>query len=864
MKKIKSYLIFLALVLLTSTVGLVSAQNIEPAENEAYQPEVIIAALADDSNDYYHTFIDFISGAGTISNPQRSLGSTLAGILNIGIMAFIILILSYRGLMFVLHTATTGVWGGQKISVFWGTLSISIALSMTVPVSGYSPAQYAIIALSKAGASLANVMASAGANWIDREGGVTPTDIRYTDPVVFSVLQNEMCMHIANRDLFNSESENPTNRDMQVERIQYCRNSTGDIEIGNEQCTGGKSYRIAWDLTTENTDFQQRINNGEYNGFCGSIGLSNPASEQDTGRWIDNFWNFDDAWRSEDSKAIINAKFNGEVLALNEITDRLSTNVLRDGLYAIPDTSTLSEAQGEREWIEQQLRVAYSNLESAYSSAAPEYARTVEELEIQLDEAQERYINLEQDLLTLYSDTPANILRSVASIRQAQSEFELSLSGNAARLVAQYQGVRTASGHESWSDEIERKGFVVLGFYYYSITKLNQRIRSLAKLDISIERPDFTAFSTDWTQEMFETGLPDGLAAISQVPVSGYTAFGNVDTFGGSGYGQLESARSASIPKTSDGSRYSSTIISPQDDFAELFAIGGDTDLMAAILLSIKEIFDGDTNLVLQLALLGEFFAGIGITILVLVGIPAGGALLKLGGLSISSGSGGALASVLGKIGASIVGQLVTLLLSLGSAMLMFGGFLTVWIPLMVPLEFAMGVMGLLIIHLTAIFVIPIWLATFAFATSHDAWEAGHFRQGFVMLLGLIIRGPLMVAVFFVLFGLLQIAGVMVQLFVDVIVGQLSNESPWGTFISVILSPFAMAALAIIAWQLISRIFALTSDLPDKIMTGLNLGQETFGTLNDAKGAQQVLLAFSRGNSQYLNTAQRKPQPPTA
>jgi len=835
-------------------VGLFAQTDTVSSEpEEAYDPSVLLSVMADESTDYYQTFIDAIFGGGTITAPQESLASKLSAILNIGVLIFVGAIALYKGVMWGAHTATSGVWGGQKVSVFWGTLSLSLAVSMSIPIAnGYSPAQYFITKLAKTGGELANVMANAGAVWLDSEGGIASTDVRYTDPMIFQTLIGETCMASANQDLFNSSNPSPTNRDFRVRRTTICKTLDGDLQYDVNSCPSGRAFTVAWDIATSNPQQTMQVEDGAYDGFCGSITLTNTVpNNEDVIAQEGLLARIGSAMTSynQETLDINNRKFDEDVSSLLTMTGAIAS--LADsgsGLFQVPNNSNLSILQGHVDFAKAKLDQAESALASAPPDSLQAAREAVTENRNEYETLLAEFENMAAMLENAYATRSTEIAANAGAIRTIQQQFERSLSSTAASLVSEFQTVRHNETNQTWRDELERKGFVVLGFYYYTMIKINERVRELTRVNADLGDPSYSGYGHNWSGEMGSNNVyQNALASLEHIPAASYDN-GRIS----GGYGELVTVTTANIPRNRNtGVEYGeNSTPDTNSSRRENRRNGGiptpepDMNYLGMALHGLKGIFQGDTDLVIQMSTMGRVIANIGFGIIIAVGLSQLAGALGFGGAG--GLAAGAIKGLFGNILGVVNGWIAGIIVSVAAACLALGAFMAVWIPLIVPLEFAMGVLGLMIIYVTCLMLIPIWLATLAFATTSDAWEGGHYRQGFVMLVGLAVRPALMVMVFFMLFVLLQIAGIIMQLFVDLSIGMLSSNSLGGKIFGFILLLPTIAALAIIAWQMISRIFSLTTDMPDKIMQGLNLGHDNFGTLEDSDRAKGVFVGWNQ------------------
>jgi conjugal transfer/type IV secretion protein DotA/TraY len=805
--------------------------------------EDLLTTLLDESNDLYLTFVDLLFGGGSLLNPEKSIFSEISLWYNLGILFFVTGVVGYKVIMFGAHTALSGVYGDQKISAFWGTLTISLALMASVPMpgSGYSPAQYILKDLHVYGVELANDISMVGAKYLQESGSLNPPDIRNTDPIVFAVLANEMCKAIANRDIFADRKNG------YVAKQMYCQDFDGKVSTVSAGECNGLNFIISWD----HVSFDQKLSANTYNGHCGSINIANENKEGNSqeidysapedsgdrsffGRVSDRVNEFiGDSFSTEKSetyRTIHDRKFRTEIDGLLGLVGRISN---LDFYKEMPNPYSPAAAKAKMDVVDNKLSLL-STYRGISGLKNKELLETREKLRSESDYHYKQYILRSDELRDKIQNTGVAINRSAGDIRQAQGKFENTISSTAARSVAEFQSARSGDSENlDWIDELDKRGFATLGFFHWTIINVNNRVRDLSKISMTVEEQTYRTQTYNYKYLYEKTVLPDMLDAISRIP-SGQK----------NGYGNLKTARESTIARSTDGSETADN----QRDLTSSNMLSMFNGVSERILDYVRKIFHSDQDLILVIHELGEILIGASLGILSLtyfggaaattVAVASKGAAVAFGGIP------GVLLAAL----ASTLGDIAGLLLIACIPALILGIVMMFYIPLMGAILWSMSLLGLVINWLTALFVIPLWIGTLAFASTTDAWESQHYRQGFVMIVGLIMRPPLMAIAFYVSYVLIQIAGILVQLILDVAVGMMGNNPIIGLvgFLPV------TGIVVMVAWRFIARIFSLASDLPDNIMKGLNAGYDTFSTQGDEEGIRATVFAGTKGGAAML------------
>lgn len=436
-------------------------------------------------------------------------------------------------------------------------------------------------------------------------------------------------------------------------------------------------------------------------------------------------------------------------------------------------------------------------------------------------------------------DLPAEALVAVsaivADILRLETQYSEDMRAAAVEFV---QTTRRNNSAPSWSEELNEKGFAVLGTYYFSMLKYQNYVRKALSNYTSYDDPTLhngrTSYAKDFAKEKGViaealAGLADALKQLesSRPPVDSVDAVNSIELSGnnkawGKFVNMLAQATNAAVKWI--------------------------VDLFLKDESNSGESFYKDLVLVLQgvgSVLVTTAEVALAVVIGLYIGMKAAGE--GVGRSVFGWFGGGAAAGAAEGVGDFIRVLIAPLLIYL----LGLGMFLMYWLPAIPVISWVLAFFSYLIIYFSALIIIPMWVGTMAVATG-DTWMTTHQRQGWVLLFGLFARPTIMVMIFYGVYVLMQIAGYLLTWILSFML-----SVNLGGGLSLLFSfLMLMTILTIAGYNLITMVFSILPELPDRIMRGLNAGQETFGEQsNEVKGRGAVIGAGRSGATTFTGAA---------
>lgn len=402
-------------------------------------------------------------------------------------------------------------------------------------------------------------------------------------------------------------------------------------------------------------------------------------------------------------------------------------------------------------------------------------------------------------------ELPDMALKVINGIESLKTAYDQQMNTAAVEFV---KTVQTSEGQKSWSQEIEEKDFAVVGMYYFSQLKYQEFVKSAFQSNTTSSLPELKSGKRDFTKTIEKAGneLSDAIDVIN-------SAFQSVAQTT-SGLGTIEATEYSIKPKFSIDTiaALSNAIIAWMHNgiinvvFQTDDGSGGKRNYDLVI---VMQSFGSWIVSALDVVMLGA------LALYILGYAAADGVNQSVIAWFGGGAAGGAIKGVL-EFSMKFLFPLIIYLIALGF-------FLGYWIPAIPIITWILAYFGWLIIFFSALIIIPMWLATLAIATD-DTWMTTHQRQGWVLIFGLFARPTIMVMTFFGVYVLMEIAGWLFQWFARFVV-----TLGFGGFTGLFGWAFMITIVCIVAYNLVTRVFSLVPEMGDRIMRGLNAGQETFG-----------------------------------
>lgn len=799
MKLLKPFLLALSLAAFAS---IALAADTPPPDN--LEAAAIYEALLQDDANIFQTFLDTIFGGGTTTKQNFSVLGDISKVLNISVLLFVLLLTAYKGLQYGIHTALKGVSGGHQVNPFWAAMVTSISVLMVLPLgNGYSSIQYFTHKVATAGAWVADQAANKGVEWVDDGGAITPKTLGASNEFFYAALRNASCAHYANTKVF--------------------KDTDTHVKLFIGYTPDQKAYVASWEL--ERNDAEGFApDKTAFNNFCGELRVTKKEPISWFQKQLTTIWGKSGAALNGNSdyknkaNELAEAKFTAEAAAIKTLAESLD-KTLGPLVNSAIDASQTYQLAGN----------AKANAELVAGLKAFKDIATISDDDIQKASAEGEAIEATLNtLLSKVSQRPAIINMAVDELQSTRGEFEGKIEEGASKAARDYRTVVGENG-KKWFKEVKERGFAVLGGFYYTISIINERIHEIADFSGTARLPTYSAGDGSYTNLFAREEVRQYSADLNNFfdEHTNYYDNNHITTIDQTGYeftgdGEFTDASSAWRAFGNEFSEGMGVLVHS--------AFSGDRD----ILISMQNLgyYGG--------AIVGPLFLGAGAVEL------AGDAAEAAGALNPKAALLGSLLSKIGATGKYIMG-----------ALFIAFSFLAYYLPAIPMIEWLMALMGYLITYLTALLVLPIWAGFFAFATGDEGWESGHVRQGLVLLAGLLLRPPLMVMIFFGIMVLTKISGIVCGWLVDYMLAIGSTH-----IMGLMGWVFMIVITAVFCYQMLVRLFGLLTDLPDRMMQGLNLGHETFGTQGDEREGRTMIIGSLRGAGTVLQGASKTPKAP--
>ncbi|MDR1657727.1 MAG: DotA/TraY family protein [Deltaproteobacteria bacterium] len=273
----------------------------------------------------------------------------------------------------------------------------------------------------------------------------------------------------------------------------------------------------------------------------------------------------------------------------------------------------------------------------------------------------------------------------------------------------------------------------------------------------------------------------------------------------------------------------------------------------------IENLESGDPIMVL--ASLGRYLVA---TSEMVIGLKiASNAAVKGTGQSSSSLLGNIMSTFTGSLSSFAAGAAVGTVEAIGPYILIlslllisYGFFLAYFLPAMPFLIYLAGVITWVITVVEALAAAPLWVAAHALPEG-DGLAGNGGRQGYLLMLGVLLRPPLMVFGFLTAMALMTGTGRVVGYIFAVFGFDRLGESFLGLSGFMAFSIILGLAVVAAAWKL----FGLISHLPERVMAWIGTHAQHFSEVEDVRRNQGEYAQAGGLSSRMLNPATSTPTP---
>lgn len=751
--KARNKISILAIVALLLICDTISAQTIAEPNSEfssgssvTVDTSVKMISASTTINEYT-TIADGIfeymfAGIETVTSGDTLLG-TLSFYVNTLALTMAGLLIGYSGFSYIWQTASKGVPGGESIGGGASIIKAALAVSMLAPIigSGYSPAQLSVIHAAKFGVSVADDLSMAGAKFFDQGGTISP------DSQLLGV-------HDSFRQIVEASACHATIRLSGAgNKLRGIDREHSTFSVSKE--SSGILLQWGWDDYIDNTfGFMDESEPAA----CGSLVISLPDE-------LDNIVVSNDelVLNSSDHRArAFFAQVNGQYTAVIEASlavDKLFSEALRDLEYVTIASHHRMAGELPLQKIEQLYKIA-------------------EDKEQQLD-----FDDISRDLLNIADKYALALKASVSDAALALSEEESSV----------------------WLQELEDKGFIATGLFYFQTLKANQLNHELTKNRVVPSEYSMLARSNDASS--FNTYL---VATYKSEVLSRLN--------------HLTKSLSEWQKNPTLSTQLEFTSLSPHRT-SNVDGWGMINEVSAVMVKGLKDGLTGDGNgdLIVRIQKYGSEMT-----------LYSEAAILAMAATSIIPGK-----SLVTSIAAKLTpaGPLLKWLSVFLVAMLVIGLFAQYILPLMPLLHWVIAVQSWALMLLMAIFFVPLWVMTQASA-GQGGWSNEHSKTGVLAFVELVIRPIFLVLGFYVAIVAMRICDIGLSLVATYLISLGSIGGGVMGLAGVVLSS---VIILFVAYKLITRTFSLVSELTDHTLQ--KLGASTpFGEIAESNAMTNVMV----------------------
>lgn len=403
-------------------------------------------------------------------------------------------------------------------------------------------------------------------------------------------------------------------------------------------------------------------------------------------------------------------------------------------------------------------------------------------------------------------------VESIASDPQFGSAYKTAIGETAIQAAQRVHSAVEEGSLEgyTWKDELEEKGFLALGTYYMVISKTTQAILAAQEHRTSIKSKVSWEINAEvpGMAESFKTQL-DSISKRLEELFKVYLA-NNKEGIG------FEFVATEGLGGQDNGSGFMS--------FWDQWMKSGVRWLQSALTQGTGDIIVRLQTFGTQISMWAEpillIIFGISLLGSVMAKIPGLG---TLAGAAISGANSGGLAVVMKwLVFALIVGTVLQMVL-----------------PFIPVLYWLTAIMSWAMSYTLALFFVPIWMLTHVFASGED-WMTEHNRSGYMMILEIVARPPLMVIGFMMAYSLMRVSAIGLDIATGYLFGLGSGYLGLGSVIAIlILSAF-------VSYKLLTRAYSLVSELSDMLLNRAGAGQASFGEKSDADQQSSIIAGVVR------------------
>ncbi len=403
-------------------------------------------------------------------------------------------------------------------------------------------------------------------------------------------------------------------------------------------------------------------------------------------------------------------------------------------------------------------------------------------------------------------DTPASDIEPQALANAANSINQTILSD----LQSYAQNGQLQSKLSEFEQNAKQYGWFIAGSSYWSIAWINQEVRDAMYSGISYNAPEYTKSEL--------VGMTHGLQDFEAIQE-------RVANYIKTGYGARRGITDEnSSPAATDESR-------------ALGDIGNwlrhtMNKLVAGNILPIAVESMSSQDPIMAVSNVGDYLIG-----------SAWGLASALGVVDVAHSMGKAIPFI-GKAVPNLDKYISFILFSVFLPLLLYGLALAYYLPAIPFIRGVSALVGWIILVVEALVAAPLWLCAHAFPDGEGA-AGQHGKRGYFLLLGIVLRPPLMVTGFFAAVILMNVLGRILGASFEMFVGGAAQTKILG-----LTGTFSMLViLGIVVIMSANKFFSLIHYLPEHVTNWIGQQFQGMGEKEDQSGAKNVFVGSTNAVS---------------
>ena len=403
-------------------------------------------------------------------------------------------------------------------------------------------------------------------------------------------------------------------------------------------------------------------------------------------------------------------------------------------------------------------------------------------------------------------DTPASDIEPQALANAANSINQTILSD----LQSYAQNGQLQSKLQEFEQNAKQYGWFISGSSYWSIAWINQEVRDAMYSGISYNAPEYTKSEL--------VGMTHGLQDFEAIQE-------RVANYIKTGYGARRGI-------TDENSSPAAT-----DESLALGDIGNWlrhtlNKLVAGNILPIAIESMSSQDPIMAVSNVGDYLIG-----------SAWGLASALGVVDVAHSMGKAIPFI-GKAVPNLDKYISFILFSVFLPLLLYGLALAYYLPAIPFIRWVSALVGWIILVVEALVAAPLWLCAHALPDGEGA-AGQHGKRGYFLLLGIVLRPPLMVTGFFAAVILMNVLGRILGASFEMFVGGTAQTKILG-----ITGTFSMLViLGIVVIMSANKFFSLIHYLPEHVTNWIGQQFQGMGEKEDQSGAKNVFVGSTNAVS---------------